>query len=285
MYANASYLNNSILEFTDDSQPLVVGSCGNYRVSGDDLFHTKRPKGRRDYQLLYVASGKAHFTVEGQLHSLPAGNMVIYRPGQPQDYVYYGEDHPEIYWVHFTGSEAENILRHYGICESVFYSGNSEVYAKLFQQIIRELKTCGIGFEELLAMYLKQILVQVRRSRAASRIVIEPKLQAQMEQAIQDFHEHYMEPVCIADYAKSSGMSVSWFLRCFKQYTKQSPMQYITALRINNAVNLLENTSYNVSEIAAMVGYENPLYFSRIFHKIKGVSPSRYRKVLDRSGG
>ncbi len=285
MYANASYLNNSILEFTDDSQPLVVGSCGNYRVSGDDLFHTKRPKGRQDYQLIYVASGKAHFTVEGQLHSLPSGNMVIYRPGQPQDYVYYGEDHPEIYWVHFTGSEAENILRHYELCEGVFYSGNSEVYAKLFQQIIRELKTCGIGFEELLAMYLKQILVQVRRSRAASRIVIEPKLQAQMEQAIQDFHEHYMEPVCIADYAKSSGMSVSWFLRCFKQYTKQSPMQYITALRINNAVNLLENTSYNVSEIAAMVGYENPLYFSRIFHKIKGVSPSRYRKVLDRSGG
>ena len=74
MYANASYLNNSILEFTDDSQPLVVGSCGNYRFSGDDLFHTKRPQGRQDYQLIYVASGKAHFTVEGQLHSLPSGN-------------------------------------------------------------------------------------------------------------------------------------------------------------------------------------------------------------------
>lgn len=285
MYANASYLNNSILEFTDDSQPLVVGSCGHYRFSGDDLFHTKRPKGRQDYQLLYVASGKAHFTVEGKLHSLPAGYMVIYRPGQPQDYVYYGEEHPEIYWIHFTGSEVENILCHYDLCEGVFYAGNTEVYTKLFQQIIRELKTCGIGFEELLSMYVKQIFVQVRRSRAASRIVIEPKLQAQIEQAIQDFHEHYMEPVCIGNYAKGSGMSVSWFLRCFKQYTKQSPMQYITALRINNAVNLLENTSYNVSEIAAMVGYENPLYFSRIFHKIKGVSPSHYRKVLDRSGG
>ena len=75
-------------------------------------------------------------------------------------------------------------------------------------------------------------------------------------------------------------MSVSWFLRNFKQVTMKSPMQYILSIRINNAVSLLETTDYNVTEISAIVGYENPLYFSRIFKKQKGVSPSEYRKVL-----
>ena len=75
-------------------------------------------------------------------------------------------------------------------------------------------------------------------------------------------------------------MSVSWFLRNFKQVTMRSPMQYIFNIRINNSVSLLETTDYNVTEISAIVGYDNPLYFSRIFKKQKGLSPSEYRKAL-----
>ena len=49
-------------------------------------------------------------------------------------------------------------------------------------------------------------------------------------------------------------------------------------VRMSSAQNLLKTTEYNVAEISDIVGYENPLYFSRIFHKQKGVSPSGYRK-------
>ena len=73
-------------------------------------------------------------------------------------------------------------------------------------------------------------------------------------------------------------MSISWFIRNFKQYTKTTPMQYIVSLRIANAQMLLETTSYSITEIGNIVGYDNPLYFSRIFRKQKGVSPSEYRK-------
>ena len=75
-------------------------------------------------------------------------------------------------------------------------------------------------------------------------------------------------------------MSISWFLRNFKQLTAKSPMQYVLSIRINNAVSLLEGTNYNINEISSIVGYDNPLYFSRIFKKQKGVSPSDYRKNL-----
>ena len=56
-----------------------------------------------------------------------------------------------------------------------------------------------------------------------------------------------------------------------------TPMQYILSIRIANAQNLLETTGYTISEIAAIVGYDNPLYFSRIFKKQKGLSPKEYR--------
>ena len=59
---------------------------------------------------------------------------------------------------------------------------------------------------------------------------------------------------------------------------KMTPLQYITKLRITNAKSLLETTSYNVTEIAQTVGYDNPLYFSRQFKKYTGVSPKEYKQ-------
>ena len=79
-------------------------------------------------------------------------------------------------------------------------------------------------------------------------------------------------------------MSVSYFLKKFKEVTTKSPMQYILSIRINNAVSLLESTDYNVTEISTIIGYDNPLYFSRIFKKQKGVSPSDYRKQITNRG-
>ena len=57
-------------------------------------------------------------------------------------------------------------------------------------------------------------------------------------------------------------------------------MQYILSKRLYNAKILLQNTDYNVTEIAEIIGYDNPLYFSRIFKKAKGISPSEYRKKI-----
>lgn len=66
-----------------------------------------------------VASGKAHFYFDGKEEIVSAGNMVLYRPKEEQRYYYYGADHPEVYWVHFTGNNVKNILRKYGIVDGV----------------------------------------------------------------------------------------------------------------------------------------------------------------------
>lgn len=282
MYLNSGYLNNSKLPFKDRSAPLVVGSCGTYRLRTRDRLPTKRPRGRLDYQLLYVSSGKAHFMIKGKDREVSAGHMVLYLPRQEQDYVYYGKEKPEVYWVHFTGSDVRNILRHYNIPldDNVFYCGVVSTYTYLFKEMINELQSCRVGFQELLTMYLHQIFLLVQRSRLEQKPAVSTYLQEEMENARQYFNEHYNEAINIEEFALSRGMSVSWFLRNFKQVTGMSPMRYILINRINNAVSLLETTDYNVTEISAIVGYENPLYFSRLFKKQKGVSPTEYRKLL-----
>lgn len=282
MYLNSGYLNNSRLPFKDKSAPLIVGSCGTYRLRTRGRLPTKRPKGRLDYQLLYVSSGKAHFVLNGKDREVSAGHMVLYLPRQEQDYVYYGKEKPEVYWIHFTGSDVKNILRHYEIPldEPVFYCGVVSTYSYLFKEIINELQTCRVGYQELLTMYLRQIFLLIQRSRMEQKPAVSTYIQEEMENARRYFNEHYNEAINIEEFAQSRSMSVSWFLRNFKQATGMSPMHYILINRINNAVSLLETTDYNINEISTIVGYDNPMYFSRLFKKQKGVSPTEYRKLL-----
>lgn len=282
MYINCAYLNNSLIDFMDKSKPLIVGSCGTYHLYTRPKLPTHRPKGRLDFQLLYVASGKAHFYFgKGDEDTVvPAGNMVVYRPKEPQKYVYYGSEQTEVYWVHFTGNNVKNILRSYGIADGmhVIHTGTSLEFTRIFKQMIQKLHQCREDYKELLTLLLHQLLIHVHRQLAKAHLPKNDYLDHEMELAMQYFNENYNVEISIEDYAASRGMSVSWFIRNFKQYTSTTPMQYIVSLRITNAQMLLETTSYNVTEIGNIVGYDNPLYFSRIFKKCKGVSPSEYRK-------
>ncbi len=282
MYINSGYLNNSRVPYKNKSKPLIVGSCGTYRLQTVKKLPTWRPRGRLDYQLLYVVSGKAHFYFDDAERIVTAGHMVLFQPRQEQHYEYFGTDKAEVYWVHFTGSNVKNILRRYDIPldTPVLYSGASAIYAYLFKEMINELQTCRTGYEELLAMYLRQILILVQRTRQEHRTSINTHIQEEMEYARRYFNEHYNEQISIEDYAQSRNMSVSWFQRSFKQIVNYSPMQYILTIRMNNAASLLESTDYSMAEISAIVGYDNPLYFSRLFKKQKGVSPSEYRKLV-----
>ena len=282
MYISSGYLNNSRVPYKNKSKPLIVGSCGTYRLQTVKKLPTWRPRGRLDYQLLYVVSGKAHFYFDDAERIVTAGHMVLFQPRQEQHYEYFGTDKTEVCWVHFTGSNVKNILRRYDIPldTPVLYSGASAIYAYLFKEMINELQTCRTGYEELLAMYLRQILILVQRTRQEHRTSINTHIQEEMEYARRYFNEHYNEQISIEDYAQSRNMSVSWFQRSFKQIVNYSPMQYILTIRINNAASLLESTDYSMAEISAIVGYDNPLYFSRLFKKQKGVSPSEYRKLV-----
>ena len=211
-----------------------------------------------------------------------AGHMVLFQPKEEQHYEYFGEDKPEVYWVHFTGSSVKEILRSYDIPldEHIFFAGTPAAYTQLFKNMIEEFQNCKVGYRQMLEMNLRQLFLMIQRTRLEKPPLVTTAVQQEMDFARQYFHEHYNEPINIEEYAQSRHTSISLFMRNFKKVYGVSPKQYILNIRMNNAQNLLETTDYTVAEIAAIVGYDNALYFSRIYHKQKGQAPSDYRKKM-----
>ena len=164
--------------------------------------------------------------------------------------------------------------------KKIFYCGSALEYQSLFRSLIYELQMCKENYEEMLEIELRQIFILLHRFFMTSLKTDNARVVEEIDKATLYFNEHYSEDISIDEYAQNNHVSVSWFIRNFKQCTGSTPMQYILSQRIYNAEILLRENIYNVTEIAQIVGYDNPLYFSRIFKKIKGVSPSEYRKGI-----
>lgn len=207
MYINSGYLRNSRIDFKDHTRPLVVGSCGTYRLSGQpDTLPTHRPRGRVDYQLLYVAAGRARFFFNGREETVGAGNIVLYCPIEEQRYIYCGADHPEVFWVHFTGYDAKNILRYYRLVpeQHVYHTGTRAEFRWIFQRMILELQLCKPLYEEMLASLLNDLMLLICRQQELGR-----------------------QPDTIQEIADFVGYGDAlYFGRLFKRQTGMTPSQY-----------------------------------------------------------
>ena len=172
---------------------------------------------------------------------------------------------------------AEKLLEHYDFPASgnIIKSGIYLDYQNTFLNMITEMQLARTGYEELLTLMFRKILLLVKRNGSEQNT--STNMQKEIEKAIHYFNENYSEKIVINDYVKKQYLSSCWFNRNFKQHTGYTPAQYITALRISSARNLLESKNYSVSEVASMVGYDDPLYFSRSFKKNVGCSPREYQ--------
>ncbi len=257
--------------------PLLVMSAGHYRFVQMTRFHTYRPKGRSDYQLLYVAGGSAQFFTGGAWHRVGEGGMVLYRPNERQEYTYRLDEDPDIYWIHFTGTVAKQTVLQYGLTDGVVHAvGVDSRYGELFEGIIRELQLQRPLGDELTAVLLQELLVRMARRDRESHTG-RPR-SAMIERAVREIQRRFAEPLTVAELAAQFNVEVCWFSRLFRRQMGVSPQQYLMNVRMMKARELLSTTDCPIGEVARLSGYDNPLYFSRLFRRLYGCPPREYRR-------
>ena len=96
--------------------------------------------------------------------------------------------------------------------------------------------------------------------------------------AVQYIKEHYSENLTVNDLAEVFNMSPNYFSSIFKKEIHQSPVNFITGIRIKEAQEMLVSSNLSVADIAQKTGYEDGQYFFRVFKKYTGMTPLQYRE-------
>jgi two-component system response regulator YesN len=94
--------------------------------------------------------------------------------------------------------------------------------------------------------------------------------------ALRYMEENYMKQISLEEISQYVGISPQHFSKIFKEETGLNYIDWLTNLRIESAKKMLLTEKSTVKEVCYMVGYNDPNYFSRIFKKIEGVSPTEY---------
>lgn len=101
-----------------------------------------------------------------------------------------------------------------------------------------------------------------------------------IEMAVRYVGEHYNEPITLNSVADRFYMNESYFCKVFKEEMGVSFTRYLINLRIQKATELMADPTVKIYELAAMVGYEDVQYFTKIFKSVQGVTPVQYREKI-----
>jgi transcriptional regulator GlxA family with amidase domain len=107
----------------------------------------------------------------------------------------------------------------------------------------------------------------------------EKKRETYLEQAIQYMNVHMSGSISLTELANHVGVSKQHLIFLFNSETGVTPIEYFLRLKIQRAGHLLDLTEMSIKEVSSTVGISDPYYFSRLFKKISGFSPSSYRKI------
>lgn len=97
--------------------------------------------------------------------------------------------------------------------------------------------------------------------------------------------EHYMEDIALQDVADAMNYSDAYFCKLFKQCFDKSFVTYLTDLRVDKAREMLEDVRINIKDVSSKVGYHDSNYFTKVFKRVVGLTPTEYRtQVLQQEG-
>lgn len=247
---------------------LCINSCGILSRLGENEI-VFRQKGRVDYHIVYLLEGTMEAEYLGTTHTLKAGDFIFYPPNVPHRYQDFSGTNRV--WVHFTGQVIPEILQEAQLKGGAYHLSPSTQLKNLFVQLVAVHNSSPeVSTEKAILLSILYQLGQQCTTKVNGN--------HQLDQCAAYLAEHYDTPLSVQELAKMCCLSQSRFLFLFKERFGVPPKEYQTRLRVQSGKLLLSTTQLSVSDISTMVGYEDPLYFSRIFKKYTAMSPRCYRQ-------
>ncbi len=240
-------------------------------------------KGRilNEYQINYITEGEGTYENKSGKYKISPGSLLITKPGEWHRYRPKKSTGWKEHYVGFTGQIAEQLLSQscFTHKKPVLHIGNREefidTYLKIFEYVIEEKP----GYQQVAAgmiMKLLGFMVSVDKQKDFSGKRIEQIIQ----NACFTIRENVESEIDFKKFAEQNHIGYSYFRKMFKKYTGVPPVQYHLGLKILRAKEMLLSSDKIIKEISYEMGFQSNYYFSRVFKKKLGVSPSEIRNTV-----
>lgn len=264
-------------------QQLHITDIGFYPNAGSH-FRERKAEEANQFILIYCVDGDGWYRLNNITSKVSSNQLFILPKNKAHAYGCHQKHTWTIYWIHFDGTLASYLSE--GIDKPLFISPDSDSRIndrlRLFEEIFQTLKNGyniqNIDFCSTALHYFLGSIKYLSTYRLANIAIKKPNENDSVENAIHFMRENIHKKLSVKSIADYVGISASHFSAVFQSKTGYPPLAYLTHLKIQEACHYLDFSDMKINQLSAMVGYDDPLYFSRIFTKTMGMSPVLYRK-------
>lgn len=256
----------------------------NYKIDSDiiaiEAGYNRVPPGkcqifrRNVFILHYISNGKGIFLNR----DFDAANGYFVAPNEFEIIKSDTESPFESYWIMLEGDGAAGLLKKINLTHNCIFTIEQKedciacikdvLFNENYSNDAEEAYALQAALYKILSIHMKNIEIEATNVTSVAAIVANT------------IKKNYNTPIKINDLAHDFNISRNYLYTLFKKTYGVSPQEYLLMRRIEKAKQLLSNntTDLSVKQISIAVGFENPLYFSRVFRARTGFSPTQYRK-------
>ncbi len=268
---------------------ITVTDCG---ISGAEMSSAKAPSriiekrsACAGYSMVYSEKGSISAIIGDKELSAPNGSIILFHPGTPRTVITDSSD--SLYrYIDFKGYAIPEILERCGMTHSGIYTVSDARIASdtLSRMMFAKNRNCSpVRINALFLLLLSEISVSGEEEHPS--VICSSSCLERIRTAINLMDAEYKNARRISEYAGMCSMSSARFTTVFEKATGKTPKKYIEDKKIDKACELLVHTAMTISGAAKSSGFEDSLYFSRVFKKRLGMSPSEYRSMPTESIG
>jgi AraC family transcriptional regulator of arabinose operon len=242
--------------------------------------HVQRTHGINQHILIYCVEGSGWIEMNHVRTTVLASQFAVIPANIPHKYGAHENDAWTIYWFHFRGEISGDIVEliQAKTKKAQPSLGYNENRIKLFEEIYTNLEM-GYSMDNLrytnmtFYHFLSSLLYEDKfnyadRKKETDLVTLTIELMQKKTSAV----------LTLAELAGSVNLSVSHYSALFRAKTGYSPIEYFNHLKVQKACQYLLFSDMPVKEMAGLLGVDDQYYFSRMFSRLMGISPTQYRK-------
>ena len=242
--------------------------------------YIERKDGCRQNILIYCTRGEGFVITSGKKTRICSNNLLVIPKNLPHIYGSNDENPWDIYWMHFKGEADSCFIRNNDtITVTDVPLSDLPVLTHLFDEIFDALSRGLIISNIIYACCCLNYFLAAALFKPYNKNDFRDKKTMYVENSIEFMKSNIDRRLTLHDLTSRSGLSKTQLTDIFREKTGHSPIDFFIRLKIQKACYYLDFTDMSISEIAEKVGYNDQYYFSRLFSKVMGRSPTDYRRV------